>query len=78
MSQLGWFAMFAPAGTPRAIVDRLNAEVIKAVSSPDTDPQFRQQGLSAMPLAPEQFAAFIKQDAARWEQTLRTLNITLE
>ncbi|MDB5804193.1 MAG: hypothetical protein JWN73_1515 [Betaproteobacteria bacterium] len=78
MSQLGWFAMFAPAGTPRPIVDRLNAEVIKAVSNPDTDPQFRQQGLSPMPLAPGQFATFVSQDAARWEQTLRTLNITLE
>ena len=78
MSQLGWFAMFAPVGTPRAIVDRLNAEVVKAVSNPDTDPQFRQQGLSPMPLTPEQFAVFVRQDAARWEQTLRTLNITLE
>ncbi|HEY4372250.1 MAG TPA: tripartite tricarboxylate transporter substrate binding protein [Burkholderiales bacterium] len=78
MSQLGWFAMFAPAGTPKAIVERLNAEVIKAVSNPDTDPRFRQQGLSPMPMAPEQFAAFVKQDGARWEATLRTLDVKLD
>lgn len=78
MAQTGWFAMFAPVGTPKAIVDQLNAEVIKAVSTPDSDPQFRQQGLSPMPMSSTEFAAFMKQDAARWEQTLRTLNIKLE
>ena len=78
MTQNGWFAMFAPVGTPKAIVDRLNAEIIKAVSGSDVDAQFGQRGLAPMPLAPEPFAAFMKEDAARWEQTLRTLNITLE
>ena len=78
MTQLGWFAMFAPAGTSKAIVDRLNAEVIKAVSGNDVDAQFGQQGLAAMPLSPDQLAAFIKDDEARWKQTLQTLKITLE
>ena len=78
MTQSGWFAMFAPAGTPKAIVDRLNAEVSKAVAAPDVDPQFGQRGLAPMPLSSEQFTAFMIEDAARWEQTLRTLNISLE
>ena len=78
MTQSGWFAMFAPAGTPKAIVDKLNAEVIKAVSAADVDAQFGQRGLAAMPMPPETFTAFMLEDAARWEQTLRTLNITLE
>ena len=78
MTQLGWFAMFAPAGTPKAIVDRLNAEVIKAVSGTDVDAQFGQQGLTAMPLSPDQFAAFVREDEGRWKQTLQSLKITLE
>ena len=78
MTQSGWFAMFAPAGTPKAIVDKLNAEVIKAVSAADVDAQFGQRGLAAMPLSPEAFTTFMLEDAARWEQTLRTLNISLE
>ncbi len=78
MTQAGWFAMFAPAGTPKAIVDRLNAEVIKAVSSKDAEAQFGQQGLSPMPMTPEQFALFMAEDAAKWEATLKPLNITLE
>jgi tripartite-type tricarboxylate transporter receptor subunit TctC len=75
MTMRGWFAMFAPAGTPRAIVDRLNHAVLAAVASEEAKTRFATDGLTPMPYTPEQFAAFIKEDAAPWERTLKALNI---
>ncbi len=75
MTMRGWFAMFAPAGTPRAIVDRLNHAVLAAVASEEAKTRFATDGLTPMPYTPEQFAAFIKEDAAPWERTLKALKI---
>jgi tripartite-type tricarboxylate transporter receptor subunit TctC len=78
MTQRGWFGVFAPAGTPRPVVDRLNKEVLAAAASDEARARFERDGLTAMQFTPEQFAAFIREDAAPWERTLKALNIQVE
>ena len=78
MSQRGWFGVFAPVGTPKPIVDRLNREVLAAAASDEAKARFERDGLTAMVFTPEQFAAFIREDAAPWDRTLKALNIQVE
>ena len=62
---LSWFGLLAPAGTPRAIISRLNAETVKALGTPDMKSAIAAQGSEAMPGSPEQFADYIKSEIAR-------------
>lgn len=78
MTQDSWFGVFAPNGTPKAIVDRLNREVLNAVRSKEFQAVAVRDGLQVVPYTPEQFADFIKKDAAVWERTLKSLNIQIE
>jgi tripartite-type tricarboxylate transporter receptor subunit TctC len=59
-----WIGMMVPAKTPRDIVNRLNAEVIKALALPDVKERFVQLGADAWTLTPEQFDAYIKTEVA--------------
>jgi tripartite-type tricarboxylate transporter receptor subunit TctC len=59
-----WIGMMVPAKTPRDIVNRLNAEVIKALALPDVKERFVQLGADAWTLTPEQFDAYIKAEVA--------------
>jgi tripartite-type tricarboxylate transporter receptor subunit TctC len=57
-----WFGAFAPAGTPRPIVDRLNAEIRKAMADPAVAQNLASQTLDPMPMSPEEFAKLMKSD----------------
>jgi tripartite-type tricarboxylate transporter receptor subunit TctC len=59
-----WFGMMVPAGTPQAVVQRLNAEFVKAVRSPDIEKSLTERGLDVVTTTPEQFAAVIRADTA--------------
>jgi tripartite-type tricarboxylate transporter receptor subunit TctC len=59
-----WIGMMAPAKTPRDIVNRLNAEVIKALAQPAVKERFLQLGADAWTMSPEQFDAYIKAEIA--------------
>jgi tripartite-type tricarboxylate transporter receptor subunit TctC len=59
-----WFGMMVPAGTPPAVVQRLNAEFVKAVRSPDIEKSLTERGLDVVTTTPEQFAAVIRADTA--------------
>jgi tripartite-type tricarboxylate transporter receptor subunit TctC len=73
-----WFGLVAPAGTPRAIVDWLNAEGRKAFSAPDVRDRFLAQGI-ILPLGtPEQYGSFIEAEYKRWGEIIRSVNIRLE
>jgi tripartite-type tricarboxylate transporter receptor subunit TctC len=74
-----WYGLFAPAGTPRAIVDKLNAETQRIF----TDPQFRERVLApsfidSIVSSPEAFAARIRADSAKWGRVIRESNIKAE
>jgi tripartite-type tricarboxylate transporter receptor subunit TctC len=73
-----WFGFVAPAGTPRAVIDWLNAEGQKAFSAPDVRDRFVVQGI-VMPLGtPEQYGAFIASEYKRWGEIIRSSNIKIE
>jgi tripartite-type tricarboxylate transporter receptor subunit TctC len=52
----------APAGTPRPIIDRLNAEMVKALRAPDMEQLLRDQGSRVVTNSPDEFAAFIRKE----------------
>lgn len=66
-----WFGLAAPAGTPRPIIDRLNAEFSKAAKDPEVVKCLADQGIEAMSMTPEQFAAFIRAETARWTEVVK-------
>jgi tripartite-type tricarboxylate transporter receptor subunit TctC len=65
-----WGGLFAPAGTPRDIVMRLNAEVAKALASADLVKRFDDMGLVAKASSPEEFGAFLQSEMTRWKSVL--------
>jgi tripartite-type tricarboxylate transporter receptor subunit TctC len=66
-----WFGLAAPAGTPRPVIDRLNAEFSKATKDPEVVKRLADQGIEATSMTPEQFAAFIKSETARWTEVVK-------
>ena len=73
-----WFGLFAPANTPRDIIARLNAEVVKVLARKDVQQQLLAQGYEAGTSTPEQLAATLKQDLPRWAQVIRGAGIPPE
>jgi tripartite-type tricarboxylate transporter receptor subunit TctC len=57
-----WIGMFAPSKTPREIVNRLNAEVVKALNTPEVKERFMTLGADAWTLSPEQFDAYVRDE----------------
>ena len=70
-----WYGMLAPAGTPREIITRLNAELIKAVSAADMKPRFAQAGVEPLTGTPEEFGQFIKSEATRFGKVIKEAGI---
>jgi tripartite-type tricarboxylate transporter receptor subunit TctC len=66
-----WIALFAPAGTPPDIVKRWNAEVNRIMQSPDIQARLPGEGARFMPNTPEQFAAFVKSEIAKWAPVVK-------
>lgn len=73
-----WYGMLAPAGTPRAIIDRLNAELHKALASADLKERLANAGVEPLTNTPEQFAAFIKSETVRYAKAIKDAGIKLE
>jgi tripartite-type tricarboxylate transporter receptor subunit TctC len=75
---LSWFGLLAPAGTPRAIVTRLNTETIKALNTPEIRTAIVTQGSEAMPGSPVQFADYIKSEIVRIAKIAKMAGIKAE
>jgi len=73
-----WFGVFAPASTPKPVIDRLAAEIAKAVSAPAFRQKAQELGAEADYLAPPQFAAAVKEEQARWAAVVKAANIQAE
>lgn len=74
----GWYGLLAPAATPRAIVNRLNAELKKGLEAETMKERLKGQGLEVIGLSPEQSARFLKDDIARWSRVIRDAGIKPE
>jgi tripartite-type tricarboxylate transporter receptor subunit TctC len=66
-----WQGLFAPAGTPRPIVDRLAAETKAILTRPDVSAQLAAVGAEPTPLPPDEFAAFTRAERAKWKEVVR-------
>ena len=73
-----WFGLFAPAGTPPAIIARLDDAVIKALASPEVQKKLGEQGAEPHGEKPEQFAAYIKAESAKWGRVVKESGATAE
>jgi tripartite-type tricarboxylate transporter receptor subunit TctC len=73
-----WIGLFAPAGTPQEIVNKLNAEVQKIMQQPDVQKRLETEGARFIPTTPESFAAFQKNEAAKWSKAIRDAGIKSE
>lgn len=73
-----WFAIVAPAGTPRPLVDRLNAEIVKAVNLPDVRDQLQKSGYVIYGSTPEQLTEAISDGLTRMGRVIREANIKAE
>jgi tripartite-type tricarboxylate transporter receptor subunit TctC len=66
-----WFGILAPAGTPKAVVARLNAELAASINDPDVAARFGQQSIEVATGTPEAFGNLIGQEAAHWQQVVK-------
>jgi len=67
--------MLAPAGTPRELINRLNSEIVKAMSAPDLRDKLLASGIEPQTNTPEQFAEFIRSEAVRFGKVIRDAGI---
>jgi len=74
----GWYGMLAPAGTPAAIVARLNAEINAAVADPEVRRKAEAAGLQLRGSTSAEFSAFIASETRKWAQIIKSANITAE
>jgi tripartite-type tricarboxylate transporter receptor subunit TctC len=74
----GWYGLLAPAGTPRAAVNRIYAEIKKSLDSEAMKERLKSQGLEPLGLPPEQSATFLKEDIARWSRVIREAGLKQE
>ena len=73
-----WEALLAPAATPKEIVARLNAEVVKAAKSAETQQRLANAGIEVATSTPEQLAKMLRNDTAKWAQVVKKAGLTLE
>jgi len=70
-----WFGVLTVAGTPHDIVQRLNAEIVRIIGSPEVRERFGKSGVEVVAGTPEQFSAFLKSEVARWAKVVQDANI---
>ena len=70
--------MLAPAGTPRAVVEKLNRATAEVLASPKTAERYVGQGLTPTPSTPAQFSARLKSETGKWIRVVREAKIPLQ
>ena len=73
-----WYGVLAPAGTPRPVITRLHAEVVRVLQQPDIRERFLSDGAEAVGSSPEEFAAFIRAETAKWAKVIKDAGLRPE
>ena len=73
-----WYAMFYPKGTPRPIVDKMNAEIKKAVETPEIKAFFPKEALDPVASSPEELTALLKREIPKYAKVIKFANIPTE
>lgn len=75
---LNWLGLFAPAKTPKPVIDRLEAEALKVVAQPEVVKRFNAQGAEPSPLRSEEFTPFVKAEIAKWAKIVAATGMTAD
>ncbi len=73
-----WYGIMGPAGLPKALVSRLNAEINQQINTPEVRDKLAAEALETMPMSPDQFAAYVKADIAKWSALVQARKIDLD
>jgi tripartite-type tricarboxylate transporter receptor subunit TctC len=73
-----WLGIMAPSGTPKPVIDRLNAEVRKVIARADIKEAWKKQGAETMDMSPEQFGEFLRGDIAKWAKVVQEAGIKVD
>jgi tripartite-type tricarboxylate transporter receptor subunit TctC len=73
-----WYGIVGPANMPRPVVARLNAEINNQINLPELKEKLSGEALETMPMTPEQFGSYIKNDIAKWSQLAKTRKLEIE
>jgi tripartite-type tricarboxylate transporter receptor subunit TctC len=66
-----WYGVFAPAGTPRAVIDRIAADIARAVEQPDVQAKLLDLGAEPYPMTPDNFAQLVRRDRENWSKLIQ-------
>ena len=70
-----WYGMFVPTGTPRDVVHKLNAEVVRILKQPEATAKLADSGMTVVANSPEQFAEFVDRESAKYIRIIDTAGI---
>jgi len=73
-----WFGMQMPAGTPKAVVDRANQDIVRILKDPDVVKQFRDQGVAVVASTPETFSELIQKEVTKWTKVVEDAGVKVE
>lgn len=74
----GWYGFFAPAETPRPILEKLNGEIVKALNAADLREQIQKMGLVPAPQSLEEASRFVAAEAVKWSRAVRASGATAD
>jgi len=66
-----WLGIMAPKGTPAPVIGKLNAEIVKIVTSPEVKENWGKQGATAMRMSPAEFEKYLNDDIVKWERVVK-------
>jgi len=66
-----WLGIMAPTGTPKPVIDKLNAEIVKIVNRPEVKKAWQEQGAEPMSMTPEQFGRYVREDITKWARIVK-------
>jgi len=73
-----WLGLMAPAGTPRPVLEKLNAEVNKIINAPDVKEAWGKQGAVPMGMPPDEFGKFLREDVTKWAKLVRDTGMKVD
>ena len=75
---VNWWGILFPAGVPRPIVDKVNADLVRALANPEVKRRLGELGVDTISSTPEEFGAFMAREAARWGKLVKEANLRVE
>jgi tripartite-type tricarboxylate transporter receptor subunit TctC len=70
-----WFGVFVPAGTPRPVIDRLHAEILKALQTPDLKSRMVSMGTEVSGMGPDDFSAYVRREIPKWANLVKAAGV---